>query len=106
MRIRYLNSRTLLTQPSVSRLVDRLSAKGILSKAVDPSDGRGTIVSLTDQGYAIYRDAARVHGRSISGQMTKALSPDELAQLRALTDKLRIGVTDGADDCIVDPEDE
>ena len=104
MRIRDLNSRTLLTQPSVSRLVDRLSAKGILSKAVDPSDGRGTIVSLTDQGFAIYRDAARVHGRSITGQMTKALSPDELAQLRALTDKLRIAVSGGNDDCVVDDE--
>src|ERR1700709_201328 len=45
MRIRDLNSRTILTQPSVSRLVDRLTAKGIVTKSVDPSDGRGTIVS-------------------------------------------------------------
>src|ERR1700712_5405271 len=103
MRIRDLNSRTLLTQPSVSRLVDRLTAKGIVTKSVDPSDGRGTIVSLTDQGFAIYRDAARVHGRSISGQMTKALTPDELAQLTALCDKLRIAVRGGNDDCVVDP---
>lgn len=104
MRIRDLNSRTLLTQPSVSRLVDRLTAKGILSKAVDPSDGRGTIVTLTDQGFEIYRDAARVHGRSITSQMTTALDPDELAQLQALCDKLRIAVSGGNDDCVVDPE--
>lgn len=104
MRIRDLNSRTLLTQPSVSRLVDRLTAKGLLSKSVDPSDGRGTIVTLTDQGFEVYRDAARVHGRSITGQMTMALDPDELAQLQALCDKLRIGVSGGNDDCVIDPD--
>ncbi|CAN5264273.1 helix-turn-helix domain-containing protein [soil metagenome] len=102
MRIRDLNTRTLLTQPSVSRLVDRLAARGILSKSVDPADGRGTIVTLTDEGFEVYREAARVHGQSISRQMTKALDSDELAQLRALCDKLRIAVRGGTDDCVVD----
>ncbi|MEA9984725.1 MULTISPECIES: MarR family winged helix-turn-helix transcriptional regulator [Subtercola] len=102
MRIRDLNSRTLLTQPSVSRLVDRLANRSIVSKAVDPADGRGTIVTLTDHGFTLYRDAARIHGRSITGQMTSALSADELAELTALCDKLRIGITGGNDDCVVE----
>ncbi|RFA23622.1 MarR family winged helix-turn-helix transcriptional regulator [Subtercola boreus] len=106
MRIRDLNVRTLLTQPSVSRLVDRLTARGMLEKSVDPADGRGTVVTLTDEGYSVYRTAARTHGRSITGQMTKALSDDELAQLKELCDKLRLGVTGGtggaADDCVVE----
>ncbi|MEF2975588.1 MarR family winged helix-turn-helix transcriptional regulator [Subtercola sp. YIM 133946] len=104
MRIRDLNTRTLLTQPSVSRLVDRLTVKGLLAKSVDPNDGRGTIVELTAQGFEIYRDAARIHGRTITAQMSAALDPDELAQLQALCDKLRIGVSGGTDDCVVDPE--
>ncbi|GAA1001173.1 MarR family winged helix-turn-helix transcriptional regulator [Subtercola frigoramans] len=102
MRIRDLNTRTLLTQPSVSRLVDRLAARGILSKSVDPSDGRGTIVSLTADGFEVYREAARVHGRTISHEMSKALHPDQLAQLLALCDRLRISVSGGTDDCVVD----
>ncbi|TQL55094.1 MarR family transcriptional regulator [Subtercola boreus] len=105
MRIRDLNSRTLLTQPSVSRLVDRLSSRGLVNKSVDPSDGRGTIVSLTGAGYEIYRDAARTHGRSITSQMTKALTDDELAQLAVLCDKLRIGVSGIDDDCVVETPD-
>ncbi|MDF2443794.1 MAG: hypothetical protein JWR01_1997 [Subtercola sp.] len=105
MRIRDLNSRTLLTQPSVSRLVDRLSLRGLVAKSVDPTDGRGTIVTLTDAGFDIYRDAAHTHGRSITGQMTKALTDDELTQLAALCDKLRIGVSGVDDDCIVETPD-
>lgn len=102
MRIRDLNTRTLLTQPSVSRMVDRLVGRGLVAKSVDPSDGRGTIVHLTDEGFRLYHEAARAHGRSITGQMTKALNDDELAQLKELCEKLRIGVSGGSDDCIVE----
>ncbi len=56
LRIRDLNKHLLLTQPSVSRLVDRLAARGLLRKEADPGDGRGTIVCLTEAGYELFRD--------------------------------------------------
>ena len=43
LRIRDLNRHLLLTQPSVSRLVDRLVARGLVRKEPDPGDGRGTV---------------------------------------------------------------
>jgi DNA-binding MarR family transcriptional regulator len=91
LRIRDLNRHLLLTQPSVSRLVDRLVTGGFVLKQPDPSDGRGTIVELTDAGYASFRRVAVVHAESISNRVGGVLSSDELVQLTALTEKLRLG---------------
>ena len=90
-RIRDLNKVLLLTQPSVSRLVDRLVTQGYVRKEPDPGDGRGTIVCLTDEGYEAFRRVAVVHAESIHRVMGSALDNDELKQLAALTDKLRAG---------------
>ncbi|WP_374946334.1 MarR family winged helix-turn-helix transcriptional regulator [Agreia sp.] len=92
VRIRELNENVLLTQPSISRLIDRLFARGLVTKLTDPSDGRGTLVALTDAGHALYREAAQVHGRSITSRMTTALTPDELTDLARLTRKLYTSV--------------
>ncbi|WP_440711610.1 MarR family winged helix-turn-helix transcriptional regulator [Herbiconiux sp. YIM B11900] len=92
LRIRDLGEKVLLTQPSISRLVDRLVARGILAKCDDPTDGRGTLVHLTDQGVQTYRKAAVLHAESISDHMTGHLSPAELNELARLCDKLRTGV--------------
>jgi DNA-binding MarR family transcriptional regulator len=91
LRIRDLNRHLLLTQPSVSRLVDRLVAEGFVTKQPDPSDGRGTIVELTESGFASFRRVAVVHAESISNRVGSVLSSDELVQLTVLTEKLRLG---------------
>lgn len=90
LRIRDLNKHLLLTQPSVSRLLDRLAARGIVSKTRDPRDARGTIVALTDTGVEIFRRVGTAHGRAILDRMA-VLDPHELEQLTALTAKLRLG---------------
>jgi len=89
LRIRDLNRFLLLTQPSVSRLVDRLVQGGLVTKESDPDDGRGTIVTLTEEGYTLYRRVAAVHAKSISNRVGGALDADEMRQLITLTDKLR-----------------
>ena len=93
LRIRELNRHLLLSQPSVSRMVDRLTARGLVRKESDPGDGRGTLVQLTDEGYELYRRVAAVHTASIHRVVGSALSAAELEQLRALSDKLRFGTT-------------
>ena len=90
LRIRDLNRFLLLTQPSVSRLVDRLVQGGLVTKESDPDDGRGTIVTLTEEGYTLYRRVAAVHAKSISNRVGGALDADEMRQLIVLTDKLRL----------------
>ncbi len=91
LRIRDLNRHLLLTQPSVSRLVDRLAHRGLVSKEPDPGDGRGTVVRLTDEGYDLFRRVAVRHADSIHRRVGSALTVEELETLTALTDKLRLG---------------
>jgi DNA-binding MarR family transcriptional regulator len=90
LRIRDLNRHLLLTQPSVSRLVDRLVARGLVRKEHDPGDGRGTIVCLTDEGFDLFRRVAVTHAESIHKRVGSALTTDELNELARLTDKLRL----------------
>jgi DNA-binding MarR family transcriptional regulator len=95
LRIRDLNRELLLTQPSVSRLVDRLTARGLVRKDRDPGDGRGTFVCLTDAGFDLFRRVAVSHSASIARHVGGALSSEELRQLRELSDKLRRSVNGG-----------
>jgi DNA-binding MarR family transcriptional regulator len=95
-RIRDLTRHLLLTQPSISRLVDRLASKGIVEKTSDPGDGRGIIVAMTEQGYDLYRRTAVSHAAAIRRRVGGALDDDELASLADLCTKLRLGTPIGA----------
>lgn len=93
LRIRDLGENLLLTQSSVSRLIDRLVARGLVTKVPDPDDGRGVIVELTEAGFTAFRRAAVRHMESITRRVGGSLSPKELTQLTALCDRLREGAS-------------
>ncbi|WP_300268935.1 MarR family transcriptional regulator [Microbacterium sp.] len=87
-RLRDVTGNMLISQPSVSRLVDRMVARGLLAKCPDPEDGRGALLRATEAGARGFREVATVHGRSIAEQMG-SLDDDELRTLKQLTNKLR-----------------
>ncbi len=89
-RIRGLNDHLLITQPSISRMVDRLAARGLVEKIDDPTDARGVIVHLTDEGFRMFRRTARSHMDSIVARVGSSLDESELATLTLLCDKLRL----------------
>lgn len=88
-RMRELTGHLLLTQPSVSRLVDRLTARGIVEKQPDPTDARGVIVALTAHGFDVYRAVAVQHAQTIADQVGAGLDDAELRTLTELCTKLR-----------------
>ena len=90
LRIRDLNKHLLLSQPSVSRLVDRLASKGYVSKESDPGDGRGTVARLTDSGFELFLRVAVLHADSIQRRVGSALTLEELETLTRICDKLRL----------------
>src|SRR6202162_1748436 len=76
-----------LTPGSISIAVDRLFAKGLVSRVESSEDRRARIVPLTARGRALIDSAFRKH----SGQMRKAfaeLSPEELRGLEAALKKV------------------
>lgn len=87
-RLRDVTANMLISQPSVSRLVDRMATRGLVTKCPDPDDGRGALVRATADGAAAFRKIASAHGRSIAERMS-VLDDVELAQLRDLAAKLR-----------------
>jgi DNA-binding MarR family transcriptional regulator len=87
-RLRDVTSLMLVSQPSVSRLVDRMVTRGLVTKCPDPDDGRGALVRATEEGAAAFRRIATQHARTISERMSR-LDDDELRALRDLTAKLR-----------------
>ncbi|WP_105567791.1 MarR family winged helix-turn-helix transcriptional regulator [Microbacterium halophytorum] len=87
-RLREITTYMLISQPSVSRLIDRMVAKGLVTKRPDPEDGRGSLVTATPRGARTFRAVATQHGRHIAQRMS-VLTDDELRTLHELTAKLR-----------------
>ena len=83
-----LNRHVLLSQPALSRMVDRLADRGLVSRTTDPSDGRGVRLALTANGRAVQHRIGRRHGRSVAQSMLAGLTPAELRQLEELCAKL------------------
>lgn len=95
VRLRDLNNAVLITQSSVSRLVDRLVCRGYIEKLEDEFDARGTIVALTDAGIEAFTNAGRIHARNIDERVGNVLNETELATLADLCTRLR---TNGDDE--------
>ena len=88
LRIGELHRHVLLSQPALSRLVDRLVARGLVERSADLTDGRGVRLALTDAGRARQRQVGRLHARSVARALTAELSADEIGQLAAICRKL------------------
>ncbi|WP_125774582.1 MarR family winged helix-turn-helix transcriptional regulator [Antribacter gilvus] len=94
MRLRDLNEGILMAQSSLSRMVERLEARGLVERAPDPEDGRGTLVSLTPEGVRIQKELGRRHVRSIAHYLGGALDSAEMTTMRNLLDRLRAAQPD------------
>jgi DNA-binding MarR family transcriptional regulator len=88
IRLGELHRRVLLSQPALSRMVDRLAARGLVRRAVHPGDARVVLLSLTAVGRAQQRRVGRRHARSVTAALTRSLTAAELSRLEALCDQL------------------
>jgi DNA-binding MarR family transcriptional regulator len=88
VRLSELNRHVLLSQPALSRLIDRLADRGLLARCADPADGRGVRLSLTAAGRDVQRRCGRAHARTVARAMSAGLTRAELAQLEQICRKL------------------
>jgi DNA-binding MarR family transcriptional regulator len=87
-RLGELNRHVLLSQPALSRMVDRLAERGFIERKADPADRRGVLLSLTEAGRARQREIGRRHARSVARALKAGVSAAELGQLEAICQKL------------------
>ncbi|MBT2531713.1 MarR family transcriptional regulator [Arthrobacter sp. ISL-48] len=92
LRLNELNDQVLLSQSSLSRLVERLEKRGLVARMPAPEDGRGVLLKLTEEGVELQKDIGREHVRDISVLMGPALTAAEQRELKRLTEKLRSSV--------------
>jgi DNA-binding MarR family transcriptional regulator len=88
VRMGELHRHVLLSQPALSRMVDRLVERGLVARCPDPADGRGVRLALTEAGRERQRQIGRRHAGSVARALTAELSPDELRQLATIGWKL------------------
>lgn len=88
LRHRDLLERLVISQPGLSRKVERLEAAGLVERKPDPVDGRGVIVKITRSGRSSLRAAAKVHMAGIDREFAQRLSDDEAAVLAGVFRRL------------------
>ncbi|PRI10403.1 MarR family winged helix-turn-helix transcriptional regulator [Leucobacter massiliensis] len=88
VRICTVQEGVLLSQPALSRMLDRLTARGLVQREADPEDGRAVRVSLSPEGARVQREVGRAHARSVERELGAALTPEEMRELMRLCQKL------------------
>lgn len=85
-----------LNPGAMTRLLDKLEVRGLVSRAADPGDRRALHIHLTDAGAAMWRDidqcGARVRERALGG-----MSDDERAQMTRLLVQVRDNLSPAGD---------
>jgi DNA-binding MarR family transcriptional regulator len=94
LRLRELTEGILLAQSSVSRLVERMERRGLVTRSTPADDARGTLVTITDLGRRLQRETGAEHVRAIGRYVGEALDGEQQAQLRSLLEILRAAQAD------------
>lgn len=87
LRLSELRQDVLLSQPALSRLVERLVCKGLITRTADSSDRRALHLTLTESGAELQKRVGRAHAKSVAREMA-TLDAAELNQLEQLCSKL------------------
>ena len=73
---------------AVTRLLDKLEARGILARLADPADRRAVHIHLTDAGTAMWRDIDQC-GQRVRARALRGMDDATRAQLTRLVEQVR-----------------
>jgi DNA-binding MarR family transcriptional regulator len=78
----------------LSRAVTRLERKGWVDRSPDPSDGRYTVATLTDEGAAHTADATPGHAQAVDSLVLEPLTAAQARQLRQICRRITGAIRD------------
>jgi DNA-binding MarR family transcriptional regulator len=81
LRMSELASRVVLSRSTLTHLVDRMEAEGLLIRERCGTDRRGAYAVLTEQGFAALRKAWPVYARAIVHYFAQHLNSEETKML-------------------------
>lgn len=87
---------------AISKGVDRLEARGWVTRLPNPGDGRSSLISLTASGAAVVAEAERTFNGRLEELIARNVSPGQidaartaLAALRRALEQARVGLPAG-----------
>jgi DNA-binding MarR family transcriptional regulator len=83
-----LNRHVLLSQPALSRMVDRLIQRGLLARGRAAEDGRSVRLSLSASGTALQRRVGLAHGADVAHALSARLDREEMETLARICRRL------------------
>lgn len=94
LRMTELASRGAMSLSAISRVVDALARRGLAERARCPSDGRGLLAVLTDDGFACLQAAYPTHLRGVREHVMRHLDGLDLDQLAGAVSRFCDGAAD------------
>jgi DNA-binding MarR family transcriptional regulator len=94
LRMSQLAEASTSSKSRLSHAVARLEDRGWIRRVNCPTDRRGQIAELTDAGFAALAAAAPGHVEQVRRSLIDALSPEQIAQLREISE----AITEAGDD--------
>jgi DNA-binding MarR family transcriptional regulator len=83
----------MLTSSGTTKRLDRLEQAGLITRAPDPNDRRGTLITLTPKGLHLIDSVTEAHLDN-ERRLLGSLSETEQRRLADLLRKLRLGLPD------------
>ena len=80
MTCKDLGEKTLVTKGTLTGVLERLEAKGILERKLNPEDARSQMIGLTKEGQALFERVFPMHLQHLEKAFSK-LSEKELAEV-------------------------
>ncbi len=86
LRMSELAENALSSRSRLSHAVARLEAAGWVRRRTCPTDRRGQIAELTDEGFAALAAAAPGHVEGVRTHLLDQLTPEQVGQLREISE--------------------
>ncbi|MGQ0812704.1 MAG: MarR family winged helix-turn-helix transcriptional regulator [Nitrospiraceae bacterium] len=84
-----LSARTLVTKGTLTGVLDRLAAKGLIRRDNVANDRRRTKIRLTDKGNSVFRKTFSAHVAFLRPFFERALTQKEIERLRTWLLRIR-----------------
>lgn len=94
LRMSELAESSLSSRSRVSHAVARMEERGWIRREACPTDGRGYLAVLTDEGFAALAAAAPGHVETVRRNLFDLLTPAQVGQLREISETLLGHLTD------------
>jgi DNA-binding MarR family transcriptional regulator len=92
LRMTQLAEAASASKSRVSHAVARLEERGWVRRRDCPTDRRGQLAELTDEGYTVLAAAAPGHVEHVRRTLLDPLTPEQVRQVRAISEAIRAAV--------------